>query len=397
MNEATQNYLKGRFRDYYRRTGVDKPPKAEEREWGIVPWTSGREEIFERHKALVDLGSLEEFLISNSPKHVYFSASQYERPAARNMSSKEWKSSDLIFDIDAKDIPRVQEKDLTYREELEESKKSVKKLLYFLKEDFEFEDVTVVFSGGQGYHVHVRDEHIQELESQQRTQIVNYMKGVGFDPNILVEQMENQRTFTQKLAVSAGGWNKLVLDELSELAESVQSKDSKSEKTSFVTDKYNVETEKAETVVETIEEYYLALQSNLLPTERTTFADAEEESGLEATVSMISDKITAEMSSMIDEPVTTDVNRLIRFPRSLHGGTGFRVSRIDPDELSDFDPFVDAVPSVFSTHEITVDVTESGEYEVGDVSMEVEEGKQKVPEQLGIYLMAQRFAEKLPE
>lgn len=397
MNDATRNYLQGRFRDYYRRTDVDTPPKAEEREWGVVPWTKERGEIFERHKALVDMGDLQDFLASNSPKHVYFSASQYKRPAARNMSSKEWKSSDLIFDIDAKDIPRVEENDLTYREELEESKKSVKRLLYFLKNDFHFEDITVVFSGGQGYHVHVRDDHIQELESQQRTQIVNYIKGKGFDPSVLIERLQNQETFVQKIAVTAGGWNKLVLNELSEFADVVLDKESEAAQISYVKDYHSeIDDDSAKEILETIQKYDLVIKSNLLPNERKTFADTDED-GLEKVVRLVSKKITSEMSSMIDEPVTTDVNRLIRFPGSLHGGTGFRVSRIETDNLSDFDPFVDAVPEVFTTHDITVNIKESGEYEVGDVSMEVDEGKQKVPEQLGIYLMAQRFAEKLPE
>ena len=44
-----------------------------------------------------------------------------------------------------------------------------------------------------------------------------------------------------------------------------------------------------------------------------------------------------------DEPVTTDIKRLIRLPGSIHGKTGFKVKKITVDELKDFEPLNDAV------------------------------------------------------
>jgi len=48
----------------------------------------------------------------------------------------------------------------------------------------------------------------------------------------------------------------------------------------------------------------------------------------------------------IDSPITYDTSRLIRYPNSLHGSTGFRVRQLDPKEIDHFDPFYDA--TVFS-------------------------------------------------
>jgi len=51
---------------------------------------------------------------------------------------------------------------------LAECKQALLRLLDFLEDDFSFDDLTVVFSGGRGYHVHVRDESVRELDSEAR-------------------------------------------------------------------------------------------------------------------------------------------------------------------------------------------------------------------------------------
>ncbi|MFX1234556.1 MAG: hypothetical protein ACFFBY_08350, partial [Promethearchaeota archaeon] len=40
----------------------------------------------------------------------------------------------------------------------------------------------------------------------------------------------------------------------------------------------------------------------------------------------------------IDEPVTIDIHRLIRYPGSLHGKTGFKVQEVDINHLNNFNP-----------------------------------------------------------
>jgi hypothetical protein len=46
----------------------------------------------------------------------------------------------------------------------------------------------------------------------------------------------------------------------------------------------------------------------------------------------------------VDEPVTSDIKRLIRLPCSLHGKTGLRVVKMTREELDGFEPLRDAVP-----------------------------------------------------
>jgi DNA primase small subunit len=105
----------------------------------------------------------------------------------------------------------------------------------------------------------------------------------------------------------------------------------------------------------------------------------------------------AEDEAPIDEPVTTDVNRLIRLPGSLHGGSGLAVTPIDRAEITAFDPLSDAVPDVFRDHEIAVEVPERETpvtAEVGGDRVRLPPGKHTVPEQVGIFLMARGLVEK---
>ena len=60
-------------------------------------------------------------------------------------------------------------------------KKETQKLLTFLLSDFGITEsrISVVFSGGRGYHIHVRDPSVFALGSDERREIVDYLTGRG--------------------------------------------------------------------------------------------------------------------------------------------------------------------------------------------------------------------------
>jgi DNA primase small subunit (EC 2.7.7.-) len=91
------------------------------------------------------------------------------------------------------------------------------------------------------------------------------------------------------------------------------------------------------------------------------------------------------------------VRRLIRLPDSLHGGTALRVLRLSRTELADFEPFSDAVVERFVGRQIAIAVAEerTGRF-MGD-TFTLAPGEHQVDEALGMFLMAQGAAEKLPE
>ena len=181
MDDRTRRYLRGRFGDYYRRADVPLPPAANLREWGHIPWTAGSGTTMVRHQSQMDLGSLDDFLERTAPRHAYFSAARYRDPGAGTMSDKGWTGADLVFDLDADHLPGVDPDAATYAEMLASCKEALFRLLSFLEDDFGFSAMEIVFSGGRGYHVHVRDPSVRSLDSAARGEIVDYVRGHGLD------------------------------------------------------------------------------------------------------------------------------------------------------------------------------------------------------------------------
>ncbi|ERH05940.1 MAG: hypothetical protein J07HN4v3_01549 [Halonotius sp. J07HN4] len=136
MDEATREYLRGRFADYYRAAEIPLPPAANEREWAHIPWTPGAGTTMVRHQSQLDLGDIDGFLSRTAPRHVYFSAASYDDPGASTMSQKGWRGADLIFDLDADHLPGVDPSETSYKEMLAACKDALSRLLSFLEADF---------------------------------------------------------------------------------------------------------------------------------------------------------------------------------------------------------------------------------------------------------------------
>ncbi|EMA21381.1 MULTISPECIES: DNA primase small subunit PriS [Haloarcula] len=389
MEERTRAYLRGRFGDHYRQASVTPPPAANEREWGFIPWTDGPGETMVRHRSLLDLGEIEDFLGRRKPRHVYFSAGRYDEPSASTMSDKGWRSSDLVFDLDADHLPSVVLGEDTYAEMLEKCKDALLRLLDFLEDDFGFEDLTVVFSGGRGYHVHVRDERIRGLERDARREIVDYVRGIGLEFDELVDEESVAGTAgrsspAQKRTLSTeGGWSArahrhmlTVVDDLlameeADALEQLQEYDGIGEG-------------KATAALNAARSNYEQLEAGNIDVHPAFYQLAK----------ILLHEVVAADNAPIDEPVTTDTNRLIRLPGSLHGGSGLEVQRIDREDIDAFDPLVDPVPETFRGHDITVEVTDGGLVELDGDSFTLEAGNQTVPEHVGVFLMARGRAEK---
>ena len=389
MEERTRAYLRGRFGDHYRQASVTPPPAANEREWGFIPWTDGPGETMVRHRSLLDLGEIEDFLGRRKPRHVYFSAGRYDEPSASTMSDKGWRNSDLVFDLDADHLPSVVLGEDSYAEMLEKCKDALFRLLDFLEDDFGFEDLTVVFSGGRGYHVHVRDERIRHLERDARREIVDYVRGIGLEFDELVDEeavagTAGRSSPAQKRTLSTeGGWSArahrhmlAVVDELLAMTEA--------DALDRLQEYDGIGEGKATAALNAARSNYEQLEAGNIDVHPAFYQLAK----------ILLHEVVAADNAPIDEPVTTDTNRLIRLPGSLHGGSGLEVQRIDRDDLDAFDPLVDPVPETFRGHDITVEVTDGGLVELDGDSFTLEAGNETVPEHVGVFLMARGRAEK---
>ena len=389
MEERTRAYLRGRFGDHYRQASVTPPPAANEREWGFIPWTEGPGETMVRHRSLLDLGEIEDFLGRRKPRHVYFSAGRYDEPSASTMSDKGWRSSDLVFDLDADHLPSVVLGEDSYAEMLAKCKDALLRLLDFLEGDFGFEDLTVVFSGGRGYHVHVRDERIRHLERDARREIVDYVRGIGLEFDELVDEESVAGTAgrsspAQKRTLSTeGGWSArahrhmlAVVDDLLAMEEA--------DALDRLQEYDGIGEGKATAALNAARSNYEQLEAGNIDVHPAFYQLAK----------ILLHEVVAADNAPIDEPVTTDTNRLIRLPGSLHGGSGLEVQRIDRGDIDAFDPLVDPVPETFRGHDITVEVTDGGLVELDGDSFTLEAGNQTVPEHVGVFLMARGRAEK---
>jgi DNA primase small subunit len=392
MDERTLSYLRGRFGDHYRRASITPPPAANEREWGFIPWTEGPGETMVRHRSLLDLGNIEEFLARKKPRHVYFSAGRYDDPSASTMSDKGWRDSDLVFDLDADHLPSVVLGEDSYKEMLAKCKDALLRLLDFLEDDFGFDDLTVVFSGGRGYHVHVRDERIRGLERDARREIVDYVRGIGLEFDELVEvetvggTAGRSSPADKRTLPTGGGWSarahRHVLGKFDEW----------------------LEMEDAD-AVETLQQYdgigegkaTAALNAARTNYDQLAAGNIDVHSAVSQIAQLLAQGAVAEQNAPIDEPVTTDTNRLIRLPGSLHGGSGLAVKRLARDEIDAFDPLTDAIPETFRDHEINIEVTDPGPLELDGESITLEEGVQPIAEFRGVFLMARGRARKVQE
>jgi len=391
MEERTRAYLRGRFSDYYRRAEISPPPDADEREWGYIPWTEGPDTRMVRHRSLFDLGDLESFLTRERPRHVYYSAGRYEDPGAGTMGEKGWLDSDLIFDLDADHLPGITPGEDSYATMLEACKDALGRLLSFLEADFGFSDLEIVFSGSRGYHVHVRDDGIRHLDREHRREIVDYVRGIGLEYGALIATEPvaglGRKTPTERRRLrTGGGWGARIHDRFLAFVDELLAMD---------------ESDALERLqkFEGIGEGKATAALRAARNNRAELADGNVT--IHTAVSQLAEKFATRTveteNAPIDEPVTTDTNRLIRLPGSLHGGSALAVRRIDRDALASFDPLVDAVPAPFADHDIRVSVSDGGTVELGGDSFTVAEGDQSLPEYVAMFLMARGRAEKAKE
>ncbi len=388
MDERTRAYLRGRFSDYYRQSKRPLPPAAERREWGYIPWSAGGTTMI-RHSSVLDIGDVEKFLARERPRHVYFSAGRYRDPGAGTMGRKDWLASDLVFDLDADHLPGVDPDTDSYGEMLAACKTELRDLLDLLEEDFGFVETQVVFSGGRGYHVHVRDPGVRELGRDARKEIVAYIRGadLAFEDLLTTEAVAgigrstpaNKRTLDP-----AGGWSRRVHRRLVSFVNDLLAagKDDALARLEAVD---GIGEERASTILRVAETNHEAIAAGNVDVHPAFLTLARR----------LFERTLEEESAAIDEPVTTDINRLIRFPGSLHGGTGLVVTPIDREDLDSFDPLVDAVPEQFVGHDIRIRWTDKGPpVRLRGETFRREETVTTTPEYAAVFLMARGRAKK---
>ena len=379
----SETRMKELFRDYYSSLRYEIPDLLGSREIGFIPFSG----TMIRHRSLRGREELSKFLSNIVPRHMYYSLAYYDHPTKRSMQEKGWKGAELIFDLDADHLEGAST--MTYEQILDEVKKHTLRLIFTfltgmlgISED----SIKLYFSGGRGYHVHVQDDGIYPLDSNSRREISNLVRGEGIS-------LTSIRNVHDTLKRDPSGWFSIIDEDVADLYEGIRKNSPKS------IDLLNSILKKEDQV----KKYLLSLD-NFVDMEGNTARkiDVFPSRGIrkyslmgprdlevcEAIAKATIDRTKCE----IDEPVTTDIHRLIRFPGSLHGKTGLAVTRIALQDLEKFNPLDSAIPQIFQGKNDTVRInrplTITMKGEKFSLSGEVE-----VPRYVALFAVASRAGE----
>ncbi|WP_292423933.1 DNA primase catalytic subunit PriS [Methanoregula sp.] len=373
MNPATTEFVRQRFTEYYRKAMLVSPSSLEQREWGFVLFNPGAAEMrMRRHIAFTDRAELFDYIKNLVPSHIYYSSAYYEKPDAPTMGEKGWCGADLIFDLDADHIVKG-----PYDQMLARVKTETEKLLAMLTGELGVDpkQIELVFSGGRGYHVHIKDLAFRGWGSAERRELVDYICGIGLDPSVLLTG-----------PVSSPGWPARFREALIEYLNWLGSQ-SEEEAMMYLTALDGVGKESAAGLLKKRTEMIAGLSGQVDPTilkDRVIKAVVHETEGEFR-------KRLNYRAALADEPVTTDTKRLIRMPTSLHGGSGMRVQPLEVRDLHEFDPLVDAV--VFSTREVKVDSRFPLAMPMLGSTYQIQKGISTVPEAVAVFLCCRGIAE----
>ncbi len=408
MSSLSQIYLKNRFAEYYKENSasIKAPSSLERREFGFLLLDK---KVMVRHKSFRNVEDIRSSLVSIVPSDVYYSSAYYERPM-EEMREKGWLGADLVFDIDADHIPtpcaslhdvwvctgcgasgkgkppsqcskcsgiKFKEKTMPCDICLEASKVEAIKLLDVLSADFGFslQELTVAFSGHRGYHVHVEDKSVRELDSLSRKEIVDYLMGIGLEAEF--HGLSKSSTSARRISgpdLNDKGWRGRIAKGTYDFLLTATKKDLV--KIGLKTIHINTLINHQDAILESWNKKgpWGAIKNISLETWRKIA-----QHGVET------------QSVNIDTVVTPDINRLIRFLNSLHGKTGLKKMEFPANRIDDFDPLKRAV--AFKRGEITVHVSSAPQFRVEDqLYGPFEEQKVELPTAAALMLLCKGIA-----
>ncbi len=344
-----------RFEQYYRSFDGWIPPRLRTREWMFIPFGGGRPL---RHLGFDDLSSIKRNLIERTPHSVFYSTAYWRDPREYKMKDKGWLGADLIFDLDGDHLPGVVDTDFTGM--LTSIREQAWKLWNdFLEPEFGFDEryLHLTFSGHRGFHLHYRDPGLAHLDGEARRELVSHIRGDGVDViSLLPRSMERD----------ASGWagrlkNGLrdTLRKLDTIRESndVQSKELIANYVDSLKRSAKIrglKITRGEKVVKDLAELvkHPVRRESLEEGNLNALGGRKGDSNFhrDAFIDILRSDAAVILGNAgeTDEVVTVDCHRVIRYPTSLHGKCGLRVtsfplSRLDPDGSDPFDPLQEAI------------------------------------------------------
>jgi DNA primase small subunit len=426
MNPSLQ-YIKDKFLNYYSNAELKYPERFTRREWGFMFLG---ESFMQRHLGFRKSAELVQFLKGggrgkftstsqsvqkNVPAHVYYSSAYYNEPNLQPMQAKVegWLGADLIFDLDDDHLRNVE--GLSYAQRLDRVKDIVRHKLLddFILGDFGFDpkNIKIAFSGSRGYHIHVNDPQVLPLGSPQRREIVDYLIGLGlnldrvFPMEVFDSKEYGGRKYSKKPKVvtpklDAAGWKGRMARGVFELIKKLSQLPDTQAREELLLLSNEIKHKGRKITKKDIDEIYFELFSRPgVKFDKDTFDQRNileifsKDLIRDRFLTIVKEYEKVEMAGETDEPVTTDVKRLIRMPTSLHGKTGFRVVPLTIDELAKFEPLNDAVVFGSEPKKVNITTNEPYNFKLNGEDFTVKPGMTELPEFAVVYLICQRKAE----
>lgn len=394
--DSNQRFLFKAFRRYYRTNCPIMPDRFTRREFGFMFFDRN---YVQRHMAFGRPDDLHRFMYGQVPSHSYYSTSYYRKPNAPTMDEKDWMGAELIFDLDADHLDGA--KEMTYAQMLVQIRGEMMNLVdSFLLGDLGFSEdqIHITFSGGRGYHAHVRTPDVMGLGTHERRELVDYItcSGLSIDwvfpynkvatSQISVGNAVRTNVAKDRLIPSAdsGGWRLRMRNGLIDVVEDLCSREVKDLRKEYPSMKGSDK----QTVIKAGEEL---TRNRKYMFEKNTMAVVSQATQ-NLLVKIMKEDVAYRLSGEVDEPVTADIKRLIRLPGSVHGKSGLRVTPITRQELTDFDPLQLAVPDVYTDDPVKVTMRRDSELDMLGEHM-VLKGETEVPEFAAIFLVGRKMAD----
>lgn len=375
-------FVQKMFREYYSRDlSLEKYLRMmEKREFGFASF----EARMLRHKSFKNEGELRFFLRDLVPKDAYFSCAYYEEPE-NEMERKGWLGADLVFDIDSDHIPtscdRVHDEwvcnvcnftgkgiepeqcpacgsekfhvDTWPCEEcLDSAKRETSKLLNMLVLDFGFseKEISLFFSGHRGYHIHVESDTVSGLDTVARKEIVDYVSasGISLAFHGFGEEDLKNAVASGKLNISSSGWNMRIAEGIQDFLNNARK------------DYYSQITQGKKAI-----DAIMVAREKILKTSKNKGSPFVHTRGVGLQTWMKIAEFSSKLKSVnLDTVVTTDIHRLIRMPKTLHGKTAMMKVEFPLSHLEEFDPFRSAI--AFKKGTVSVRVSSSPQLKIGE-------------------------------
>lgn len=392
--DSNQRFLLKTFRKYYRANAPFLPDRFTRREFGFMFFDKT---FVQRHIGFHNLDELHSFMQSQVPSHSYYSTAYYRAPAAPTMEEKGWMGAELIFDLDADHLDNADQ--MSFDEMLLQIRKEMISLVdnYLLGDmGFSTDDIYITFSGGRGYHAHVKMPEVLGLGSHERREIVDFVTSRGLDIDWVFEpqavavgtaqvrgqKMANVKKFRSIPSADSGGWRLRMRNALKDVVNDVCDLEPAEIKKIYPSIKKNQSIPKIQEDLKKSRE--VIFQNNKM----VTLAHNTQE----FLVKIMAEDVAYRLSGEVDEPVTADIKRLIRLPGSIHGKSGLRVTPLSRDELTHFDPMTMAIPDEYSDDPVKITMRKEYSFRMKNENFSLS-GTTEVPEWAAVFLIGKKLAD----